>query len=438
MIRADLVIKNIGQLLTMNPASGGRGDAGADPVAGLGLLINAAVAVKGERIAWVGRDRELAEAVTIDADCQVIDAGGSAAMPGLIDCHTHSVFAGSRAHEFARRISGASYEEILAAGGGIHTTVRATREASENTLEALLVGRLDSFMSLGVTTVEIKSGYGLDLENELKMLRVVAAVDKQHPIDLVPTFLGAHTLPVDYRRQRSKYVDLVVNEMIPAVAEQKLAKFCDVFCERGAFDLDQTRRVLQAGIEHGLGPKLHGEQLSHSGSVDLAVELGAASVDHLEFAEEQDAQKLAASDTVAVLLPGASYFLGKKSYAPGRMLCDSGCAVAISTDFNPGSCMSENLPLMLNMACIKNGIYPREALLGATRWAAGALKLSDELGSLLPGKLADILVIDSPDYRNLVYHFGNCQTLLVIKRGKKVFQARKREPVYNPSSKVIL
>ncbi len=421
MEHADLVIRNIGQLLTMDPASGGRGDAAADPVAGLGLVINAAVAIKGERILWTGRERELAAAVSIDAKTVSIDAGGSAAMPGLIDCHTHSVFAGSRAHEFARRISGASYEEILAEGFGIHATVRATREASEEALAALLISRLDSFLSLGVTTVEIKSGYGLDLPSELKMLKVVSEVDRWHAVDLVPTFLGAHTLPADYRKQRRKYLDLVIAEMIPAVSEQGLARFCDVFCDQGAFDLAESRRVLEAGIAHGLRPKLHAEQLTRSGSVELAVELDAASVDHLEHVNDDDAKILAASDTVAVLLPGATYFLGKKNYAPGRMLCDAGCAVAVSTDFNPGSCMSENLPLMLNMACLQNGLYPREALLGATRWAAGALALSGEQGSLLPGMQADLLVLDSPDYRNLVYHFGRTHTRMVIKRGKMVW-----------------
>jgi imidazolonepropionase len=207
------------------------------------------------------------------------------------------------------------------------------------------------------------------------------------------------------------------------VAEQKLARFCDVFCEQGAFKLDETRRVLEAGLEHGLKPKIHAEQLSRSGSIDLAIELGAVSVDHLEHVTNQDASKLARSDTVAVLLPGATYFLGKKNFAPGRMLADAGCAVAVSTDFNPGSCMSQNLPLMLNMACIYSGIYPREALLAATRWAAQALDMDDRVGSLLPGHQADILVLNTPDYRNLVYHFGVPHTQMVIKAGKRVYSA---------------
>ena len=411
---ADLVIKNIGQLLTMEPASGN------DPISGLGLILDAAVAVQGEQILFAGKEADLSGPVELKPDAEVIDVGGRVVLPGLVDCHTHLVFAGNRAHEFSRRISGASYEEILAAGGGINTTVEATRKATEDSLAALGLQRLDRFLSLGVTTVEVKSGYGLDTPTELKMLMAVKQLDARHVIDLVPTFLGAHVVPLEYRSQRAAYVDLVVEEMIPAVANEKLAEFCDVFCEQGAFSLDETRRILEAGIEHGLRPKLHSEQLSRSGSIDLAVELKAASVDHLENATEADAQKLAGSDTVAVLLPGATYFLGKTDFAPGRMLGDAGCAVAVSTDFNPGSCMSENLPLMLNMACLYNRLYPREALLGATRWAAQAVGRQDRTGTLTPGKLADVLVLDTHDYRNFVYHFGVNLTHMVFKRGKQV------------------
>jgi imidazolonepropionase len=417
--KADLVIKNIGQLLTMDPTSGGAGDA-ADPLAGLGLILDAAVAVQGEQILFAGKESDLSGPVELTAETEVIDAGGRVVLPGLIDCHTHLVFAGNRAHEFSKRISGASYEEILAAGGGINSTVEATRKASEDSLAALGLQRLDRFISLGVTTLEVKSGYGLDTPGELKMLLAVKQLDARHIVDLVPTFLGAHVVPLEYRSKREAYVDLVVEEMIPAVAHEKLADFCDVFCEQGAFSLEETRRILEAGIEHGLVPKLHSEQLSRSGSVDLAVELGAASVDHLENISEADARKLAGSETVAVLLPGATYFLGRTDFAPGRMLADAGCAVAVSTDFNPGSCMSENLPLMLNMACLYNRLYPREALLGATRWAAQAVGRQDRAGTLTPGKLADVLVLDTHDYRNFVYHFGVNLTHMVFKRGKQV------------------
>ena len=417
--KADLVIKNIGQLLTMDPTSGGTGDA-ADPVAGLGLILDAAIAVQAEQILFAGKEADLSGPVALTAETEVIDAGGRAVLPGLIDCHTHLVFAGNRANEFSKRISGASYEEILAAGGGINSTVEATRKAPEDTLVALGLQRLDRFLSLGVTTVEAKSGYGLETETELKMLRAFKELGRRHAVDLVPTLLGAHLVPLEYRSKRAAYVDLVVGEMIPQAAAEELAVFCDVFCEQGAFTLKETRKILEAGLEHGLLPKLHSEQLSRSGSIDLAVELGAASVDHLENATGEDAKKLAGSDTVAVLLPGATYFLGRMDFAPGRMLADAGCAVAVSTDFNPGSCMSENLPLMLNMACLYNRLYPREVLLGATRWAAQAVGLQDRVGTLTPGKLADVLVLDTCDYRNFVYHFGVDLTHMVFKRGKQV------------------
>ncbi len=417
----DLVIRNIGQLLTMSPASGGRGDAGADPVAGLGLVLDAAVAVQGDLIHWAGKDQDLAKAVPVTDQTKIVDAGGCVVMPGLVDCHTHTVFAGSRAQEFARRISGASYEEILAKGGGILSTVQATREASCDSLVATALQRLHAFLSFGVTTVEVKSGYGLDTDSELKMLRAIREADKRHSVDLVPTFLGAHTVPLNLRAKRERYLQLLIEEMLPAVAEENLARFCDVFCEEGAFSLAETRRVLEAGLELGLRPKLHAEQLTRSGSIDLAIELGACSVDHLEQINEADATKLADAKTTAVMLPGATYFLGKSQYAPGRMLADAGCSLAVSTDFNPGSCMSQNLPLMLNMACIYNGIFPREALLGATRWAAEALDLDGAIGSLLPGKQADILVLNTPDYRNLIYQFGANHTQMVFKKGKAVW-----------------
>jgi len=419
------VVENIGQLLTMDPSSDNPADSG-DPVAGLGLVINAAVAMAGGRVVWTGHQEELGQQVDISA-AERIDAAGNAVIPGLIDCHTHLVFAGSRAGEFARRLDGQSYEEILAAGGGIHATVEATRQAGVETLTSLALERLDTFLSLGVTCVEAKSGYGLDPEAELKILQASAEAGRRHPVEVVNTFLGAHTVPRRLRSQRARYLDLVVEEMLPRVAEAGLASFCDVFCDQGAFSVDEARRVLEAGLRHGLRPKLHAEQLSRSGACELAAELGAVSADHLEKIDDTGAGRLADSGTVAVLLPGATYFLGRKDYAPGRLLCQAGCRVAVSTDFNPGSCMSENLPLMLNLACLQNGLFPREALLGATRHAAAALGEEQRLGALLPGYQADLVILDSADYRNVIYHFGINPVSRVIKRGRLVYS--------NPSSR---
>ncbi|HOX44795.1 MAG TPA: imidazolonepropionase [Myxococcota bacterium] len=418
---ADLVLENIGQLLTMDPASGGPGDEEHDPVAGLGLILDGALAAQGDRLVWAGRQRDLGSHVACTPGARRVDLGGRVALPGLVDCHTHLVFAGSRANEFARRVGGSSYEEILAAGGGIHATVKATREASPEQLLALGLKRLDRFLGFGVTTLEAKSGYGLDTDTELKILRVASELGEAHPVDVVPTFLGAHVVPREHRHAREGYLDLVCQEMLPRVAEEGLARFCDVFCDQGAFSLPEARRVLEAGLALGLRPKLHGEQLARTGAVELAIELGALSVDHLEHADAAAAVKLAASGTAAVLLPGATYFLGRKDYADGRMLADAGCRVAVSTDFNPGSCLTENLPLMLNMACLQNRLYPREAILGATRFAAEALGLGEEAGSLAPGRLADVLVLDTTDYRNLIYHFGVNHTHLVFKRGKQAW-----------------
>jgi imidazolonepropionase len=418
---ADRVLVNIGQLLTMDPASGGPGDEAHDPVAGLGLILDGAVAFLEDRVVWAGRERDLETSVELGPGHARVDLGGRVVMPGLVDCHTHLVFAGSRAHEFARRVGGASYEEILAAGGGIHATVMATREASTEQLMALGLRRLDRFLSFGVTTVEAKSGYGLETEAELKILRVAQALHEAHPVDVVPTFLGAHVVPREHRQDRAVYLDLVCQEMLPRVAEEGLARFCDVFCDAGAFDLAEARRVLEAGRALGLRPKLHGEQLARTGAIELAVELGAVSVDHLERADESAALALAGSGTVGVLLPGATYFLGRDDYADGRRLADSGCRLAVSTDFNPGSCLTENLPLMLNMAALKNRLFPREVLIGATRFAAEALGLGEEVGSLAPGRLADVLVLDTPDYRNLIYHYGVNHTHQVYKRGRLVW-----------------
>jgi imidazolonepropionase len=428
-LKADRVIANIGQLLTMageqEPA--GRGDQDQDPVAGLGLVLDAALALCGEKVVWAGRERDLAAAVDTE-HAEIIDVGGRVVLPGLVDCHTHAIFAGSRAQEFARRVGGATYDEILAEGGGIHATVRATRDASQESLVATGRRRLDTFLGFGVTTVEIKSGYGLEVGSELKILRAAAELDRLHPISVVATLLGAHVVPTELASRRSVYLDQVIHEMIPRAAEEKLARFCDVFCDRGAFDLDETRRVLEAGLAHGLRPKLHGEQLMRSGSVDLAIELGAASIDHLEHASGQDAARLAKSGTVAVLLPGATYFLGRTDFADGRRLADAGCKLAVSTDFNPGSSNTENLPLIMNMACLYNRLYPREAILGATRWAADALELADRIGSLEPGHDADVLVLDMRDYRNFVYHFGVQHTHLVFKHGRLVWSSTGSRP----------
>ncbi|RME26862.1 MAG: imidazolonepropionase, partial [Deltaproteobacteria bacterium] len=386
----------------------------------------AALAVAGEKVAWCGPQAELEQYVDASG-AEKIDACNCTVMPGMIDCHTHLVFAGSRAAEFNKRLCGISYEKILEEGGGIHATVSATREATEEILTAIAVERLDAFLRHGVTCIEAKSGYGLELETELKILRVAREAGNSHPVEVVNTFLGAHTVPAEYKTDRAGYLRLVTEKMIPAVAEQGLAEFCDVFCDRGAFDVAEARQVLEAGIRHGMRPKIHAEQLSRTGACELAAELRAVSADHLEFADEEAAAKLARAGCVAVLLPGATYFIGRDDYAKGRLLAEAGCKIAVSTDFNPGSCYTENLPLMLNMACLKNGLYPREVLVGVTRHAAAAIG-RPELGRLTAGSQADAVILDTTDYRNLIYHFGHDMTAMVLKKGRPVYT--------NPSSRL--
>lgn len=343
-------------------------------------------------------------------------------MPGIVECHTHLLFGGDRAREFQLRVRGASYEDIARAGGGIMSTVRATREASPEELLARGRRHLDRLLAYGATTVEAKSGYGLTLEDELRILELYRELDRQHPATLVPTFLGAHAVPTEYLHDRDAYVDLVVREMIPAVAERGLARFCDVFCETVAFSVEQSRRVLQAGLEHGLRPKIHAEQLSELGGALLAAEMGAVSAGHLDRVGQAAITALAAAGVVAVLLPGAVFFLGSNAWAPARELIAAGIPVALSTDLNPGTCYSENPFLMGTIASCYLGMTAEEVLLGLTWNAALALAMEGEVGSLAPGKRADILILDTGSYLDLPYHFGINQVASVVKEGRVVVE----------------
>ncbi|MFV1986004.1 MAG: imidazolonepropionase [Gemmatimonadota bacterium] len=356
---------------------------------------------RGDEILWAGPASRVPGA---HGGEDVFDAGGRLVIPGLIDCHTHLAFGGWRSAEFADRIRGRSYLEIAAAGGGIASTVRATRRMDDGALRARARDFADEMLAAGVCTVECKSGYGLRLDTELALLRAYRALADEGPQRIVSTFLGAHVVPPEYRDDREAYVTLVVEEMIPAVAGEGLAEFCDVFVEEGAFSADEARRVLGAAADHGMRAKLHVDQLEGGGGAELAAELGAVSADHLEFASPAGIAAMAEAGVVGVTLPIATLVLNQDP-PPAREMIDAGVAVAVATDFNPGTAPSHDLRLALMLACNRQRMTPAEALKGATRYAARAIGRESDLGSLEPGKAADFVVLDSPDLDHWMYHY---------------------------------
>jgi len=410
----DLIIRNATELLTLSSA--------VKDESGLGVIQNGAVAVKGERIVWVGDSRKIPDELRLDAEGKELDASGKVAMPGLIDSHTHLVFAGSRELEFEQRIRGLSYLEIAERGGGIVSTVEATRKASFEELYLLGKKRLDRMLSKGVTTIEAKSGYGLSLVDELKILKVIQALSGVHAVDIVPTFLGAHTVPVELKNDRARYVEQVIHQMIPGVASEGLAEFCDVFCEEKAFSLEEAKAILEAGKRYGLKPKIHADQLSSGGGAELAAEVGAYSADHLDYVSSAGMERMAERGVTAVLLPGASFFLSMKQYPPAREMIQRGLSVSLATDLNPGSSMTESLPLIMTMGCTLYKMLPGEVIQSTTIHAAKSMGKDGAVGSLDPGKQADLLLLDIPNYHYLPYHFGVDHTDTVIKRGKIVYR----------------
>jgi len=369
------------------------------------------IGVAAGKVAYIGRDVPQAE--------KVFDAQGLLVTPGLVDCHTHLVFGGFRQNELAMKLAGADYLDILAAGGGILSTVAATRAASFDELYAKAGRFLDDMLAHGTTTVEAKSGYGLETSTEMKQLEVAAKLQAEHPVDVVSTFMGAHTIPPEYKQNPAAYVDLIVVEMIPKVVKQGLAEYCDIFCETGVFDVVQSEKILTAAKNTGLGLKIHANEINNLGGALLVARLGAVSADHLIASDERDLDALAKSDTIAVLLPATSFYLGK-NFAPAKQMLNKGMAIAIASDFNPGSSPNFNLQLAMTLACLKYGLAPAQVLTAVTLNAACAIGRGGCKGSIEVGKDADMVIWDCPDLDFLFYRYGNNQVKNVIKNGEMI------------------
>lgn len=411
-------IKHATQLATLS--SERKGPRSKEGMSELGLIEDGSIWMESGLIQAVGTTKEL-EKLYADRmhEAEVFDATGHLVTPGLVDPHTHVVYGGSREREFEMRLEGATYMDIMNGGGGIHATTRMTREASEEELMEQTIRRLDSFLAHGVTTVEGKSGYGMNLETELKQLRVMQKLQEEHPIDLVPTFMGAHAVPKDYKGREDEFVDHLINDMLPIVAEEKLAEFNDVFCEKGVFTPEQSERILKAGKKYGLIPKIHADEIEPYGGAELAAKIGAISAEHLLKASEEGIQAMAKSGTIACLLPATALYL-REDAAPGRRMVDEGVAVAISTDCNPGSSPTTSMPLVMNLACISMRLTPAEALTAATYNAACAINRQEKIGSVEVGKQADVVLWNVENYQELQYLFGVNHVKTVWKNGVQV------------------
>lgn len=415
----DLLVINVGELVTM--AGGPRTGAQLRDVAA--IKGGALAAYQGE-IVDIGTAEEVLARVQTGPTTRVIDARGRAVIPGFVDPHTHLCFAGDRSEEFAQRLRGATYLEIAAGGGGIMSTVRATRQATEAALVESGLRRLDALALAGTTTVEIKSGYGLTTEDELKQLKAIQEMARRHPLDVVPTFMGAHELPPEYREHREGYIELLCQEMLPLVVaarsedERPLTHFCDVFTEKGVFTVAESRRILHRAQQLGLAVKVHADELSDLGGAKLAAEVGAISAEHLLFASEANLAAMARANTVAVCLPGTAFCLMNVPYANARRMVELGCTVALASDFNPGSCPTYSMPFIITLACMHMKLDPAEALAAATINAAAAIGLTSRVGSLEAGKQADLVILDAPSYRHIPYRMGVGVVASVIKRGR--------------------
>ena len=411
MTKAELIIKNAKQLICPLERSDGASE--------LKIIEDGAIACSQGKIVGFGESSEVMNNFTSN---KVINATGKVVAPGFVDPHTHPIFFGTRENEFELRNSGKSYAEISKAGGGIRFSVRQLRKASKDQLIEHALPHLDRFIQYGTTTIEAKSGYGLSVEDEIKSLEVIQELNRIHAIDLVPTFLGAHEIPDEYRAKRGDYIQLIVKKMIPGVAEKKLAEFCDIFCEDHVFNLEETETILSAAHDAGLKLKIHADQLTFSGGTELAAKMNAVSVDHLDFISPKGIEMIKLSHTIPVLLPGAVFFLGLQRYAPARKLIDSGLSVALATDFNPGSCMTESMPLMMTLGCVYMKMSSSEVWLASTINAAKAISREKNIGVIKIDAQADLVIWNIPNYKYLPYHFGVNLVDQVVKKGKIIWE----------------
>ncbi len=401
-VQSDFLLTDIGELVTMTGSPGlRRGEAAKE----LSIIRNAALASCSGKIVWTGQTRDVSNNVQLVDNSLEIDVSGKVITPGFVDSHTHPLYAGTRQIEFAMRAMGADYEDIAAAGGGILNSVTRTRQATPDELEDTLLKHLTTMLLFGTTTVEVKSGYGLDLETEIRCLETASRLSVYWPGTIVRTFLGAHEIPLEYRNRPDEYIKYLIDELLPEIKSRKLADFVDIFCEKGVFTAEQSRYYLQAAKEMGFGIKMHADEFHDTDGASVAVDLGAISADHLLSISDRNIKKIARSNTVATLLPGTALFLGKP-FPPGRKLLDAGAAVAIATDFNPGSCFCESMPFMINLAVCQCGLTIEEAVTAATVNGAAALGMGGYKGTLAPGMDADMILWDLDDYRGIAYHMA--------------------------------
>ncbi|SHF05745.1 imidazolonepropionase [Tissierella praeacuta DSM 18095] len=421
-MKATLVIKNIDNLITLKGENKPRVK---NSLKDIGIIKNGVIALDGEKIVYVG-EGELPSDIIIDENTMFLDGNGKTVTPGLVDSHTHLVHGGSRENELAMKLKGVPYLDILAAGGGIHSTVKSTRESTFEQLYNKAKKSLDTMLGFGVTTIEAKSGYGIDdFDTELKQLEVANKLNTDHPVDIVSTFMAAHAIPKDYKDNPDEFVDIIIKDMIPKVAERKLAEFCDVFCEKGVFTIEQSRQILLAAREYGMEPKLHADEIEPLGGAELAAEIGCITADHLIAASDTGIEEMAKNTVIANLLPGTSFNLQTGKFAMARKMIDIGVPVALSTDYNPGSCPTENLQLIMSFASLIMKLTPEEVITAVTINGAAALGLESEIGSLEIGKQGDIVIFDAPNLEYILYHFGVNHVDTVVKKGKIVYRDNK-------------